>query len=398
VWSQFGLPASAVTASNVDLAMRDYPRMRIFPGADAPRFQLAVETRNFFRTMQDRSHTMTIGKPAPNFQKGVPIHNVSVRGKRGNIVQAFPGTEYDFVPNRLHARLGDYVHFQWTGSSNNPGGNAGEAAAGEDRATMVPMRNSNAPNENGVDLNPAKSMTHGSWATNYPTTDLNVNNFMGWSIETLTALSYDAVNEATVYVQPQMALGAGCWRYMSSIANNFTNRSHKAEICVSETYLSTASMGYAGGHVFSGRNYLRVHAGSLAKQHKVVFTGGPSNDEWESDWVNVEVYADDQVSPHQFHLRENMEDTIDLHMAYVPSPFTSPSLYRTIDGEVSEVNAEFQHEHGVALAKVNHGGMHVIKAHLNLPLIIGLGASTMFILGAVVAGSVAACRKQAKSL
>ena len=70
------------------------------------------------------------------------IYNLNVRGKRGNIVQTFPATEYDFIPDQLKVTTDDLVHIQWTGSNshdNNNEGDAGQGADGTDRHNLLQM-------------------------------------------------------------------------------------------------------------------------------------------------------------------------------------------------------------------------------------------------------------------
>jgi hypothetical protein len=99
--------------------------------------QLAVNTDQYGRTFQDRSYVFHI-RPRPSGVSPLSrIFNVNVRGKRGNIVETFPATEYDFVPNVMAVRVGDFVHFQWTGCDTNPAGNAGEGTDQTDRHNIV---------------------------------------------------------------------------------------------------------------------------------------------------------------------------------------------------------------------------------------------------------------------
>jgi len=57
---------------------------------------------------------MFTGMDAATTQR-LNIHNLNVRGKRGNIVQTFPSVEYDFIPNKLEMTTDEAVHIQWTG-------------------------------------------------------------------------------------------------------------------------------------------------------------------------------------------------------------------------------------------------------------------------------------------
>jgi hypothetical protein len=102
--------------------------------------RLAIDTNQFGRTFEDRSYTFKIEK-RPAKTVGAKIYNLNVRGKRGNIAQVRNCVEYDFVPQRLHGGIGDYVHIQWTGSNHNDRGNAGEGKNGWDRSNIVQLIN-----------------------------------------------------------------------------------------------------------------------------------------------------------------------------------------------------------------------------------------------------------------
>lgn len=101
-------------------------------GAAQTPLRLAINTAQYGRTFQDRSHVFKLKKRPDEIKDTDTIYNLNVRGKRGNIVQVYPAVEYDFIPNRLSLNENELVHIQWTGSNTHNNGNpAGDGQAGD---------------------------------------------------------------------------------------------------------------------------------------------------------------------------------------------------------------------------------------------------------------------------
>lgn len=109
------------SAAGVRSPVEQNPYINIGSTTNKP-LRLAINTAQFGRTFQDRSHVFILERRPDEFEgltaqqtQRLTIHNLNVRGKRGNIVQTYPSVEYDFIPNKLELLTSDAVHIQWTG-------------------------------------------------------------------------------------------------------------------------------------------------------------------------------------------------------------------------------------------------------------------------------------------
>eukprot|EP01012_Entosiphon_sulcatum_P039467 TRINITY_DN519_c0_g1_i1.p1 TRINITY_DN519_c0_g1~~TRINITY_DN519_c0_g1_i1.p1 ORF type:complete len:621 (-),score=111.87 TRINITY_DN519_c0_g1_i1:23-1885(-) len=201
-----------------------YQNMKVDVGV-AGKVELAINTNQIGRTFQDRSHVFQIlARSSSGIATDKRIVNINVRGKRGNIVQAFPAVEYDFHPNRAVICEGDYVHFQWTGSDANPNNYAGQGRAGTDRSNIVEI----GPGGSGMDMNkplPLKDVRM------FPAAD-GTNDVAVTKKFALLEQTNDLLNDAPAYFwhAPLQYNKAAVYHYMCTRNNNFSNRSHKAQL------------------------------------------------------------------------------------------------------------------------------------------------------------------------
>lgn len=222
--------------------------------------RLAMNTNQYGRTFQDRTHAWVV-LPRTDAMEGKVLHNLNVRGKRGNIVQTFPGVEYDFVPSKLVANEDDLLHIQWTGSNtHNNGGNggdgqtgdAGEGKGGSDRHNFLEMASSElnfpVPFENSTFWDMVESVSHPEatskdLAIAYATSGYfcGYKKFSGSTCSTgefVSTSNRDQMSQtldnagASFFGHVLKFKKTGTCVYMCTRNNNFTNRSQKGVLWV----------------------------------------------------------------------------------------------------------------------------------------------------------------------
>jgi len=207
--------------------------------------ELNVNTDQFGRTFQDRSHTFSIQPRPDNVPKSAVIKNLNVRGMRGNIVQVYPSVEYDFVPNNMVVRQGEYLHYQHTGSNTQPRNNDGQGLEGTDRSNIAFIQDGGKSYPESV-----------SRATLFDGNGmLEMNARSGVLFSTLGSAEskgqlggeLSELDDASPYYNGGLVLvtsSTGTYDYLGTRNNNFSNRSQKGRLVVVPAKEEKAEINY----------------------------------------------------------------------------------------------------------------------------------------------------------
>jgi len=260
VQEKMGVPTAAAANDDRGYEFENNPQVEVFD-TDDMKLRLAINTAQYGRTFQDRTHVFAVRPLPTEIDAGDSIINMNVRGKRGNIVQVYPAVEYDFGPNRVQMQTGDYIHVQWTGSDTNPDNNDGQGRRGTDRSNMVLTREITYPKDGALTAERAARDQSGQLSSNYPIVITNDTKFMGFSKADIISAALiestqfggdmEELDDAGTYYN--MGLRritiAGMYNFMCTRNNNFSNRSQKGRIVVTESPFVAKKVGVAGGDV-----------------------------------------------------------------------------------------------------------------------------------------------------
>lgn len=378
------------------------------------RLQLAINTAQFGRTFQDRTHVFTVQRRPSNIPAEARIKMLTVAGKRGNIVQTFPGTEYFMVPERISLKADtDYLHIGWTGSNTNPNNNDGQGKQGTDRHNMVPLRTANFEGGETDDQIGAMGNSYPAYVRSpdgYSIPEIQQCNHVdddgepimfsshvapkigGFPEEALIAMAtgrqVDRINldygnmeelddAGTSFELPPMRGSSdseGCYSYVSTRNNNFSNRSQKATLCVTSGEYEVVDIGSSGGAVMTETGWIYVPEGSLEGIQAFTFRSE------DGEGVSQTVY----LEPVELNLGEGQ--SIEFAVEYEKRALRKAELFhrKTDEDSWSSIDATFKSQDGatVAVADVSSGGQYRVEDKIDGAAVAAIVIGALFVVGA----------------
>lgn len=130
LWTKYGM--SGADAKRRGFRHLNDPLLRYYPMADMKektRLRNPYNTNQLGRVFEDRTHVIGFRQLPADIAQDLQnnptkkIHNLNIIGRLGNYNEVFPNFPYMFLPQYTSAKLGDYLHIQWTGANNQNTGN-----------------------------------------------------------------------------------------------------------------------------------------------------------------------------------------------------------------------------------------------------------------------------------
>ncbi|XP_006822467.2 protein DD3-3-like [Saccoglossus kowalevskii] len=367
--------------------------------------ELAINTNQYGRVFQDRSHSFAIRK-RPESLQSARIYNFNVRGKRGNIVQVYPAVEYDFVPNTLRLSKDDYVHIQWTGSNTNPNNNDGQGLAGTDRSNLVLL--GEQVYTEGENSNPYEPYNkYGHLGLNTPMHLDNVT-FLGLNQQDLINLAVlnpnqfrgelSELDDAGTYFDlgPRKTTENGHYHFMCTRNNNFSNRSQKGKILTVEQIISGAAIGWNGGNLtidgLAGIHVERDTLDDLYKFQMEVWAAKQGEAAMHQIGRQISVgtgYASDYVVLHPQQKVTQDDKTFTMKIKVTHPTTEDIAVYRSNADTFSSWHRVSAVKQGDSvLFETQEGGVYVVRTESDVAAIVGivLGclAAIIIIVGTVI--------------
>merc|ERR1712156_1082221 len=134
---------------------------------------------------------------------------------------------------------------------------------------------------------------------------------------------------ASFSMEPQQATQIGCWNYVSTRNNNFSNRSQKGTICVDEGAYSSGDVGPNGDNVVTNVGWISVPPNTVSNIQTFSMQSEP-----KTGAASEEVW----IEPVDMELADDA-DQIEIAIAFEQRALYSPKLVhrKTQSGEYSEV-------------------------------------------------------------
>merc|ERR1712141_867033 len=189
---------------------------------------------------------------------------------------------------------------------------------------------------------------------------------------------------ASFSLAPQQAKETGCWNYVSTRNNNFSNRSQKGTLCVDEGDYASGDVGPNGDNVVTNVGWISVPPNTVSNIQTFSMQSEP-----KKGAASEEVW----IEPVEMDLTED-SDQIEIAIAFEQRALYSPKLVhrKTQSGEYSEVtDAKYEtqtdsngNDQTVAMALVNEGGAYVVEDEVNVGAVVAIVFAGLVFIGAIM--------------